>query len=117
MKIKRDDSFNFVKLSIKLLLNYYVDRRVYEKISRFIATPFLARLQCHLLRAPARNEQENSMAKKKPDPFLARPDGNRAQSVWLNKLQAEAGTEIERIDGYVQTKETQIYSRQPPHLI
>jgi len=57
------------------------------------------------------------MAKKKPDPFLARPDGNRAQSVWLNKLQAEAGTEIERIDGYVQTKETQIYSRQPPHLI
>lgn len=30
------------------------------------------------------------MAKSKPDPFLARPDGSRAKSAWLTKLQAEA---------------------------
>lgn len=39
--------------------------------------------------------EPSTMAKTKPDPFLARPDGDRAKSGWLNKLQAAAQARTE----------------------
>lgn len=44
------------------------------------------------------------MAKDKPDPFLARPDGSRAKSAWLTKLQAEARALIEKADNTAYAK-------------
>ena len=44
------------------------------------------------------------MAKNKADPFLSCPDGSRAKSAWLTKLQAEAQALIEKADNTTYAK-------------